>query len=102
MAEEGFALPCEEGTLLRVRVSPGARGNEVGGAYGRSLRLRVAAPPEGGRANAELERFLAGLLGLPRSGVAVVRGLSGRDKTVLIAGIGPREAERVLLRGNGR
>ena len=51
---------------IRLRVSPGARRTAVAGRYGDGWKVRVAAPPEGGRANAELLRHLAGLLGVPR------------------------------------
>ncbi len=59
----------------------------MNGLYGESaVKLSVAAPPVNGKANAEAERFLAGLLGLPPSDVTVVRGASSRDKSVLVRG----------------
>lgn len=60
------------------------------------MKLRVAAPPAGGRANAETEEFLARLLGVWRSEVAVVRGASSREKTVLIREMGPEEVHKLL------
>ena len=75
---------------MRLRVSPGAKANALKGMYGEgALRLSVAAPPVDGKANAEVERFLSVLLDLPKSGVCVVGGLSGRDKTVLLRGVEP-------------
>ena len=61
-----------------------------------ALKLRVAAPPADGKANAETERFLAKLLGIPRSDVAVIRGASSRDKAVLARGLGQTEAQKIL------
>jgi uncharacterized protein len=88
---------AKQGTLLNLRVSPGAKRTSIEGLYGESaVRLRVAAPPTGGCANAEVERFLAELLGVPRSDVAVNRGTSSRDKTVLVQDLTRAEAQRAL------
>jgi uncharacterized protein (TIGR00251 family) len=69
------------------RVSPGARRTSIEGAYGEdALRLRVAAPPFEGKANAEAERYVAELLRVASSDVSVVRGASSRNKTILVRG----------------
>ena len=84
MAED-FAAPVKDGTLLKLRVSSGASNIAFAGLYGEgAVKLRVAALPENGRANAEATRFLAESLGVPRSGVEVVRGGGSRDKVVLV------------------
>lgn len=72
---------------MSVRVTPGARRSEVIDASGDRLRIRVAAPALEGRANAEVERFVAALFGVRRSAVSLVRGERSRDKTLRIAGI---------------
>jgi uncharacterized protein len=86
-----------KGTLLDSRVVPGAKATALEGLYGeRALKLRVCAPPVDGRANAEVERFLAGVLSLPRSAVSVSRGATSRDKTVLLRDVEPWMVQRVL------
>ena len=95
--DEGFFRPSEGGILLNLRVSPGAKTSCLAGFYGRdALRLKVAAPPVGGKANAEARRFLAERFGVPRSRVEVVRGATSRDKTVLVRGVAPEEARKAL------
>ena len=84
-------------TRLRLRVSPGARRTELVGRHGDSWKVRVAAPPEDGRANDALVGLLAERLELPRRDVSVVSGHAGRDKIVELAGIGEAEAERRLV-----
>jgi uncharacterized protein YggU (UPF0235/DUF167 family) len=80
-----------------MRVPPGAKCSSIEGAYGEdALRLRVAATPVVGKANAEAERFLAKMLGIPRSEVAVVRGASGQDKAVLVRGAAVGELREAL------
>ena len=56
---------------------------------GNALRVRVAAPPVDGAANAALVRLLAGVVGVARSDVAIVAGESGRRKRVAFAGVEP-------------
>ncbi|MGI9050823.1 MAG: DUF167 domain-containing protein [Rubrobacteraceae bacterium] len=86
------------GVLLDLRVSPKAKETAVTGAYGEAtVKMKVAAPPVERRANAEIERFLAGLLRLPLSQVSVIRGISGRDKVVLFRDIESREVREGLM-----
>ncbi len=86
-------VPRGDGSLVRLRVSPNAKSTAPRGLYGdEALKLKVAAPPVEGKANAEAERFLAEKTGASPSRARVVWGLSGRDKTVLVDGVG---AERV-------
>lgn len=72
---------------LPVRATPGAPRTRVLGWRGAALKVAVASPPERGAANAELERFLAEALGLPRGAARVVAGAASRDKTVEIQGL---------------
>jgi uncharacterized protein (TIGR00251 family) len=93
----GFLSTAKEGTLLNLRVSPGAKRASIEGPYGEgAVRLRVAAPLADGRGAAEVERFLAELLGVPRSDVTVIRGTSSRDKTILVQDLTRAEAQQAL------
>jgi uncharacterized protein len=92
-----FVSTAREGTLLNIHVSPGAKSTSVEGLYGEgAIKLKVAAPPVGGKANAEVERFLSKLLGVPRSDVNIIRGASSRDKTVLVRGTTRAETHKAL------
>ena len=94
---KGPLLTAEGGVLLNLRVSPGARRTTVEGPYGEdALKLRVAAPPVDGKANAEIERFLAELVGAGRSDVTLVRGASGRDKVALVENVGEARVREAL------
>jgi uncharacterized protein YggU (UPF0235/DUF167 family) len=65
--------------------------------YGKkALRLSVAAPPVEGKANAEIERFLATLMGVKRSRVVVTKGASSRDKLVFVSGVKPETVQEGL------
>ncbi len=75
---------------------PGATRPGIVGRYGGSWKIRVAAPPEGGRANDAVVNLLADTLDLRRRDVAIVSGHSGRDKVVTLDGISGPELERRL------
>ncbi len=81
---------------LRLRVSPGSSRAAVVGRHGEAWKIRVAAPPEGGRANDAVVRLLAETLALPRGAVTLVSGHSARDKIVELAGIEPSQIDRRL------
>jgi uncharacterized protein (TIGR00251 family) len=83
-------------TRLRLRVSPGAARGGVVGRHGDAWKIRVAAPPEDGRANEALLRLLAERLRLPRRDLELVSGRGARDKIVELTGIDDAEAERRL------
>lgn len=81
--------PCwlreESGAIvLALHVQPGAKRTGAAGEHGGALRIRLAAPPVDGKANAELVRFLADAFGVPQRQVAIVRGETSRQKTVRI------------------
>jgi len=80
-----------------VHVVPRAKVTEVAGRHGDAIRIRLAAPPVDGAANAELVRFLAERLGVPRSAVTIVRGATARRKTVSIEGVDAARVVHTLL-----
>ena len=89
-------------TRLRLRVAPGAARAGVVGRHGDAWKVRVAAPPEGGRANEAVVRLLAEALSVPREAVTLVSGHAGRDKIVELAGLGPAQIERRLSSAAGK
>lgn len=79
-----------------VRALPRASRTELAGAYGEAVRVRVAAPPVEGAANAELIAFLAKKLGVPKSAVRIVQGERGRDKLVEVDGLSAAQVRSCL------
>jgi hypothetical protein len=51
---------------------------------GDRLKIRLAAPPVDGKANAELVAFMSRAFGVSRARVRVISGSASRDKTVEI------------------
>jgi uncharacterized protein (TIGR00251 family) len=92
--------------VLRVRVQPGAGRSEVIGRYGHgpgaALKVKVAAPPEGGRANAAVSDLLATTLGVSKDAVRLVAGQTNRSKRFRIGPLELDTARRLLGAAGGR
>ncbi len=83
---------------IRVDVQPNAHRNAIAGFQDSVLKLKIAAPPVGGKANEALVRFLAEVLGVPKSDVTVEKGLSGRHKTVSVRGLTQEQVDQRAAR----
>jgi uncharacterized protein len=80
---------------LMVKVTPNAGCSEITGFKEDVLQLRIAAPPDKGKANKELVDFLSEQMGVKKSSIAIVRGLTSRNKILSITGI---SREALILR----
>ena len=77
----------KNGVSFRVRVQPRSSRNQVAGVMDGALKLRLTAPPVDGEANEACRAFLAELLGVPRSQVAIAAGHTGRNKIIRVEGV---------------
>ncbi len=88
---------------FQVRVVPRASANAIVGVQDGALKVRLIAPPVGGRANQALVKFLAKALNLRPRQIRVVSGHTGRMKTVAVTRVEARELatrlEALLKRG---
>lgn len=91
-----WAQPAAGGTRLTLRVVPRADRDAVQGVQGDALKIRLRAPPVDNKANAALIEFLAERLALPRSRIRLLSGATGRNKQVLVSGLGEAEVARRL------
>jgi uncharacterized protein YggU (UPF0235/DUF167 family) len=60
--------------------------------------VRIAAPPERGRANEALVALLASVLDVPAGSIRVVGGQRGRTKVIEVDSLDAEEVERRLER----
>ena len=72
--------------VLTLHIQPGAKKTEFVGLHGEALKIRLAAPPVDGKANAALCAFLADFCGVPKSAVSLVSGETSRAKRVRVDG----------------
>ncbi len=76
---------------LRLHVTPGAREEQIAGWHGGSLRVKVRARPEKGRANQAVLGLLARRLGVAPANLSIVHGAASRDKLVEVEGLSEEE-----------
>jgi uncharacterized protein YggU (UPF0235/DUF167 family) len=85
--------------LVRVRITTRAGEDAIAGvqhtADGPAISARVRPAPEDGKANAALEKLIAGWLGLPKTSVRVAAGARSRIKTLALSGQ-PSALERLM------
>jgi hypothetical protein len=62
------------------------------GRHGDAWKVRVGAPPEGGKANEAVLALLAHALDIPRRDLALAAGRTSRDKVVELAGVTDEDA----------
>ncbi len=75
-------------TKLNVRVVPNASKAEVVGWLEEAvLKVKVMAPPEGGRANREVIALIARATGIARREVTIVSGEKSRNKVIAVQGM---------------
>ena len=82
-----WLLADGDGVILRLHIQPGAKKTEIAGLHGEALKIRLAAPPVDGKANACLIEFLARQLGVAKSAVELVSGEGSRAKRVRVGGV---------------
>jgi hypothetical protein len=74
------------GVEFAVKVVPGASRTRIIGLLGGALKLAVAAPPEGGKANEAVVELLAKAVGVKRGHVAIAAGHTQPQKRIAITG----------------
>ncbi|HAF16095.1 MAG TPA: YggU family protein [Blastocatellia bacterium] len=75
--------------LFKVQVVPRASRSEIAGEHNGTLRVRIAAPPVAGAANAELVRILARAFKVSRNAVEITAGQTSKLKQVAVKGVTP-------------
>src|SRR6476619_6155279 len=85
--EDLFRTDGDDAVVLHVHVQPGAGRSAVVGRHGAALKVRVAAAPEGGRANTATADLLAETFGVKPAQVELVSGPSSRAKQFKLTGV---------------
>jgi uncharacterized protein (TIGR00251 family) len=91
-----WAKDAADGVVIELLVQPRASRTRALGEHDGRLKIQLAAPPVDGEANGALVEFLAGALRVRKGDVRILRGETGRRKTVQIAGVTAATALHVL------
>jgi uncharacterized protein (TIGR00251 family) len=74
--------PRPDHIRANLKVQPGASRSEIRDVQNGQLRVRVAAAPEDGKANAALISLFSELTGCPKRDIALISGEKSRQKTL--------------------
>jgi uncharacterized protein (TIGR00251 family) len=86
---------------LNVKILPNASRNEILNCLTGVWRIKIAAPPEKGKANKELIAFLGEHLKIKKDAILILKGHTSHHKLVGIFGLTPEEIISRLSQGNG-
>ncbi|GAB4489256.1 MAG: DUF167 domain-containing protein [Thermodesulfovibrionales bacterium] len=76
------------GIRIEVKVEPRSSRKGIAGVMDNGvLKVKLTAPPVEGEANEQLIEVIAAALGVKKSSVRIVRGLSSKRKTLEVEGI---------------
>jgi len=82
-----------QGVCFKVKVVPKAFQSEIVGWENDELKIRLAAVPEKGEANAKLLRHLANFLGISKTNIQLLSGETSRHKRVCVTGLTVKEIQ---------
>ncbi|MGE5378461.1 MAG: DUF167 domain-containing protein [Bacteroidota bacterium] len=99
MSDRKFNLhDGRKGSALAVRVTPRADRNEIVELLDDgTIKVRLASPPTDNEANETLIVFLSEILGVPRSRLDIVAGISGRDKLISVVDLDADTAHQRIV-----
>lgn len=81
---------------IAVKAVPGSRKDQIVGPLGDRLKIKVAAAPEDGKANAAICALLAKALGVREREVAIISGQTHPEKVVRVSGVSVERAKEIL------
>lgn len=84
------------GCLIRLKVVPGSSRDALAGVLGDRLKVKVAAAPEGGKANKAVCELLARTLGVKPRDVEILSGQTSPEKVVRVQGLAAADAMKNL------
>lgn len=78
-------------SIINIHVKPGAHKNEIAEIRPEYIKIKISAPPDKGKANAELIKFLSKIIGVNRSDIEIISGLNSKTKMVRINNLGKEQ-----------
>ena len=77
----------KEGILIEVKVEPRSSKKGIGGLMDNVLKVKLTAPPVDNEANKQLIEIISELLGIRKSSIRIIKGLTSKKKILEIKGI---------------
>lgn len=84
------------GVRLHLFIQPKSSKNQIVGPHNGMLKIKIAAPPVDGEANSTLIEYLSKFFKVPKRNITLVKGDTGRQKTVDIEGVTLKDANELV------
>lgn len=78
---------------MTVKVVPGSSRTEFMGMYGTAYKIRIASPPEKGKANETLIAFLAEQLNIRKNAIQITSGKTSQLKQISLRGVSLQDVQ---------
>ncbi len=89
----------DDGTVITMKVVPGSSGTtHMCGLLDGMLKIKVSAPPEKGKANQCLLKYLSRALDVKKNTLNIISGQTGRVKQVKVSGVSAEMLRTKLAR----
>ncbi|PHR24581.1 MAG: YggU family protein [Desulfotalea sp.] len=82
--------------LLFLHVQPKGSKTRIVGLHDQRLKIAVSSPPVDGKANKEVVRFLASVIGVGKKDIVIKAGLQSRKKTVLVSSVSAAALREII------
>lgn len=86
----------ENSLNIQVQIQPGSSKDQIIGLHNGRLKIKISAPPVGGKANQNLIEFIAKALGVSKSKIEIVKGRTSKLKTLKISAIDQKSFSLLL------
>jgi len=83
-------------TRISIKVQPNAGRNQVVDFNNDIWKIKIAAPPDKGKANKEIIEFISDILGLRKDNITILKGETSHNKLIAITGINEEEVKAKL------
>ena len=93
MSESPSPTDSCDGVVITVKVVPGSSRTEFAGLHGQAYKIKIAAPPEKGKANKMLMAFIAGQLNIKKNAVEIQNGKTSCIKQILLRGVKKQDVQ---------
>ena len=70
--------------ILKIHLQPNAKRNEICGTFDDMIKIAITTLPIDGKANEALIKFLSKELKIPKSNIAITKGLTSKNKIIEI------------------
>lgn len=84
---KGAVKTDSQGAVLACRVSPSSSRNEITAITEDTVKVRVTSAPVDGKANRAVIALFSKTLKVPKSGITILKGETGKIKKILVRGI---------------